>query len=94
MSLIRIHPSVRQIEPRQPATPAPTPTPTDPHQKQYVPLLLCWGTYKAKAMTITSLTVVKKGNGDYFFRSKLNAITNKKSLVQTTCAVYAIKIVT
>ena len=62
--------------------------------KQYVPLPLCWGTYKAKAMTLTSLTVVKKGTIDYFFWSKLNSITNKNFLVQTTCVVYAIKIVT
>ena len=75
-------------------TPAPTPTQTDRHQEKYVPLPLCWGTYKAKAMTLTSLTVVKKGNTDYFFISKLNSTTNKKFLVQTTCVVYAIKIVT
>ena len=55
--------------------------------KAICPLPLFWGTYKAKAMTLTSLTVVKKGNLDYFFRSKLNSITNKKSLIQTTCAV-------
>ena len=73
---------------------SPTPTQTDQHQEQYVPLPLCWGTYKAKAMTLTSLTVVKKGNIDYFFISKLNSITNKKFVVQTTCVVYAIKIVT
>ena len=28
------------------------------------PLPLCWGTFKAKTMTLTSLTVVKKGNID------------------------------
>ena len=68
--------------------------PTDPHQKQYVPLPLCFGTYKTKTMTLTPLTVVKKDTKDYFFRSKFNSVTNKKFLVQTTCVVYAIKIVT
>ena len=36
------------------------------------PLML--GTYKAKAMALTSLTVVKKDNIDYLFRSKFNSI--------------------
>ena len=28
---------------------------------------------------------------DYFFKSKLNAVTNKKFLVQTTSVIYAVK---
>ena len=33
-------------------------------------------------------------NLNYFFKSKLNAITNKKFLVQTASVVYAVKSVT